>query len=513
MIDYMSHPPDSRTPVVHALAFIASMGLALGACDCSDSGTKSICQTSSAPAACGTSCAGGASCGSGTHCGPDETCTAECVPGDGRCGSGKSCDADGRCVSDTDADGGTGGGGGGGVGGGAGGGDGGGACQDVNVTADPVKPYIVFIIDRSGSMTEDYPYETDLDCDDADPSCDSRWNSVRDVLLGTDSGPLAGTGVIEQFQSLAYIGVVQYTGDGDGSGLDGPWPDLIETPAAVDNLSTIAMGYEVQGFGNPPANGDTPTGESVWTVLCHLDAPYDSGLGCDSYATNTEAPTGNQPADPDAPLLPAGRDPGAPVIFILATDGEPDSSVNPDPGFDSSGGRAARKMALDSVKEARLAGIPTYVIAVIEPNNDELTSHLEHVACEGGTGPTPTSEPTDDVNEPLCSLDGATASPGLIEAFDADALRTSLTEIVTSSIPCSFQLDGKVSDVEAARAQGQVTIDSASVPADETNGWWLLDDGSTFELRGTACDDFRASPGAALHATFPCSSGIIIIPI
>jgi hypothetical protein len=201
------------------------------------------------------------------------------------------------------------------------------------------------------------------------------------------------------------------------------------------------------------------------------------------------------------------------VIFILATDGEPDSSVNPDPGFDSSGGRTARRMSLDAVKEAREAGIPTYVIAVIESTNDRLTTHLEHVACEGGTGPTPTDAPTDNANEPLCSLENATASPGLIEASDAAKLRSALTDIVTSSIPCSFQLNGTVSDVDAARAQGQVTIDSAPIPADQANGWWLLDDGRTFELRGQACDDFRESPGASLHATFPCGSGIIIIPL
>ena len=56
-----------------------------------------------------------------------------------------------------------------------------------------------------------------------------------------------------------------------------------------------------------------------------------------------------------------------------------------------------------------------------------------------------------------------------------------------------------------------VTVNGTPVTLDMNNGWWLLDDGRTFTLNGSACGNFRMNPGSSLNASFPCDSGVIII--
>jgi hypothetical protein len=385
------------------------------------------------------------------------------------------------------------------------------SCPDLSVTADPLEPYIVLVVDRSGSMASGYDGT-------------SRWKAVRNVLVGDG-------GIIEQFQSVANIAVVQYTGQGTGSGgsrdFDGPWPDLIETPAALNNLETIKDQY---GSSNPPSANDTPTGEALWVTMCHtgiLDTgDYDGDddrterIGCGSFEANNDVPAPNLPELETAPLLlpevgtgPGQRDPNAKVIFVLATDGLPNNSVGPDADADEGSAPAvqSREWAIDAAEEARSAGILTYVISVA--GSSDLDLHLEHLACEGGTAPLPDSAPYDgDFDDRVCENPMPASEPGLAHADDSDALFSALRAIV-EDLPCSFQLDGRVNDVDAAREQGEVTLGGDPLSLDQTNGWYLEDDGRTFTLNGTACDDFRASPGSQLEATFPCDGGIIIIPL
>ncbi|MBC7171179.1 MAG: hypothetical protein H5U40_02065 [Polyangiaceae bacterium] len=200
------------------------------------------------------------------------------------------------------------------------------------------------------------------------------------------------------------------------------------------------------------------------------------------------------------------------MIFILATDGLPATSKEPGEHTDSATGRANRQVALDAVKTARLAGIPTYVISVA--SDVHLHRHLEQVACQGGTGPTPSALPYNNALEPRCDSPAPGNGPGAIPANNSAELRSALVDdIIGPSIPCEFQLAGRVSDLAAARAQGRVSVGGVSVSLDPANGWYLADDGRTFTLNGTACESFRLNPGSQLEATFPCGSGVVIIPL
>lgn len=515
-LPYPNHvsTPKRRDATRWVAVFIGA--LTLGACSCGGE-TTPPCESDTPPNGCGETCTTDAMCQAGLHCGADGTCTAECTAAGDECRSSEMCDARGVCVPRTSTEDGStadatnDGGGGGDAGADSGDGD---ICQSLDVVADPVRPYILFIIDRSGSMNADFPYlgedDEPVDCGDVG-DCLDRWDSLEAVLVGRNSQPLMGNGVLSEFQANANLGIVTYTSLGDsGPTYTGRWPTLNEVPAALNNLTTIRSGYPA----NETNNGDTPTGESLWGTLCHLDAPFDSGLGCGSLAANTLATAAANSilvpaAFPAAPLLPPDRNPDAPIIFVLATDGEPDSSADPDPNNRTDAlAIEAREWVLEAVREARTqANIKTYVISVADDLSSAANNHLGEVACEGGTGPNPATV----ANEPQCMNANPPASGGVIFAYDTGVLESALTNIIRDSIPCSFQLEGMVNDVALARANGEVTINDVPVPLDMANGWWLLDDGRTFTLNGTSCVAFRSSPGNALEASFACDSGVIII--
>src|SRR5690606_28482311 len=108
-----------------------------------------------------------------------------------------------------------------------------------------------------------------------------------------------------------------------------------------------------------------------------------------------------------------------------------------------------------AAQEARGAGIATYVISVA--GRSSLRRHLDHLACEGGTGPNPGDAPYDADNDDVCSYAGDVSGPGAINVTDSAGLTAAFDDILLESIPCAFALDGVISDVAAARAQGQVS--------------------------------------------------------
>ena len=155
-------------------------------------------------------------------------------------------------------------------------------CALLDVILIPQTPTLVFLVDQSGSMNEDF-------------GGDTRWNVITDVLINPQ------TGIVPQYQDGIRLGMTLYTSV-SGNTMGGECPILIEVDPAISNFpaieSTMSMAQPVQ---------DTPTGESldvVWQKLDALDKP--------------------------------GR-----KYIVLATDGEPDTCANPD----SSPGAQAESVA------------------------------------------------------------------------------------------------------------------------------------------------------------------------
>jgi hypothetical protein len=387
-------------------------------------------------AACGSSCSQLSSCPSGLYC-SNGACSAECTSASAGqdCGSGKLCSDEGRCEDDPNAeDGGgnpmDGGGGigGGGIGGGDGGGIGGGGdsevCGRVVLNTTPKTPNVMLIIDRSSSMDEPFG------------SAD-RWTALKDSLL-------APNGMLAELQDVVRFGATWYSAS---NGQDVPaiaeCPVLVEVDIALNNFEAIRSGYPADMIE------DTPTGDSIEAVLAKLT---NAGL------------------DP-----PSSQDP---TIFILATDGEPDTCEQLDP-------QNGQQESIDAVKHAFSLGIKTYVIAVAN-EGDLSQQHLNDLANAGvgnmGGPQAPSYRPNSD-----------------------QGLRDALREIISGVVSCDVRLEGVVT---GDPCEAEVTIGNTRLTCNDANGFELLGQ-SELRLNGTACEQLQGGKG--LIASFPCGSATPIL--
>lgn len=218
---------------------------------------------------CGKSCTKDTDCADGLYCGSTQSCTADCVSGDGSCGAGHACDTRGHCITVL--------------------GDGGvidapiadgpaaEACGEVAITLERVVPTVVLLIDQSGSMTESFG-----------PT--SRWEAVRETLMDP------GSGVVAQLESDVRLGLTLYTSHGGSAG--GTCPELTTVPPAIANYDAINAVY-----GPAVPQQDTPTGDSLYVVTDELEQLAVEGdkiivLATDGEPDSCADPNGN--AGPEA---------------------------------------------------------------------------------------------------------------------------------------------------------------------------------------------------------------------
>jgi hypothetical protein len=397
---------------------------------------------------CGATCSSADECESGLFC-AQGTCDAECASATAAtdCSSDQACSRDGRCIADQTADdGGANGsnngagnsppnGGGNGGENNASGGSGNGnneVCADVTVRANVTTPNVMLIVDQSGSMTDKFG--------DSD-----RWTVLKNALL-------SDTGLIAELQNQVRFGIALYTWDDEKDPV---------CPAITPQTLSFTLGG-LQGIRDiymPAVPGDnTPTGESVEAILTEVEK-----LGVNS---------------PDAT---------DPTIFILATDGNPDTCDLPDQGsFGSANSLVATKKSIDAVKKAYQQSIRTFVIAVAG-EADLAQSHVNDLANAGvgdPAGPGMKSAPSYRVN-------------------DDKGLRDALRTIVTGELSCDVVLEGKVT---GDACLGTVALEGTPIPCNDANGWSLVAE-STIRLAGTSCDALKS--GKTLNATFPCDVVVV----
>jgi hypothetical protein len=234
----------------------------------------------------------------------------------------------------------------------------------------------------------------------------------------------------------------------------------------------VRFGIALYTSQNGNQSGTCPIIESVAPALgnaASIEAMYD----------------GKQPVEdtPTAPSIVAAQailstvtDPG-PKLIVLATDGLPDTCDVPDPD----GQPQALADSVAAAQGAHTAGSNLYIISV---GPDVAQSHLQDMA-NAGVG---------------LAIGGPDNAP-YYRALDPDSLVNAFDTVVSGVRTCTFALDGQV-DMNTAD-NGTVTLDGTPL---QYGSQWKLDDSSTLEILGDACDTLKGGGDHHVAAEFTCTS-------
>jgi hypothetical protein len=199
------------------------------------------------------------------------------------------------------------------------------ACIQQDVGFERLTPTVIVLVDRSGSMLQDFGGGRD------------RWDTLRDVLVGP-------AGILRRVQDRVRIGLTTYTSVDGNRG--GACPMLQSVPPALNNIGPLEQMYLAAEIGN--REDDTPTPDSLGIVTQQLQAFQEVG----------------------------------PKVIVLATDGEPDTCVDAD-----AHNGATNALAVQAVQAAYRAGIRTEVISVGNEVGQQHLQDLAN-AGNGGNGGT-----------------------------------------------------------------------------------------------------------------------------
>jgi hypothetical protein len=332
-----------------------------------------------------------------------------------------------------------------------------GMCAEANVQTSRNTPVILFVIDGSGSMCDQFGGST-------------RWQSLRTALLDP------AMGLIHRLQGTAEFGMVLYDGTIDivlaltaigGSPpaecagrytemkMTGECPGLIQVPTAINNAAAIDMAFPMTELG-----GSTPTDKAMKAAVDQLIAAQMPG--------------------PDMMIKPQ--------YIILATDGQPNDICVGGVGGD---GMLQKQGVIAEVDRAAAANITTFVVS-LAGGDMGLQMHLDEVARHGDPD----------------NMMARTYSPETPEE-----LVSALAALVGGAVGCDIFLDGMVQT--GAECLGTVTLNGATLPCcqgtscggvavDPANGW-MLKDPSTISLVGDTCTNFLVTADISLRAVFPCN--------
>jgi len=206
----------------------------------------------------------------------------------------------------------------------------------------------------------------------------------------------------------------------------------------------------------PPGGADTPTGDSIASI--HAALPRDELEG--------------------------------PVVFVVATDGEPDRCEDPDAHDEES-----RRLSIDAVQAAYADDIRSFMISLARVDQ----RHMQDLANAGAGLMVPPDE--DDDYPPGSEL------ARFYDPQSSDELADALTEIVDTVQSCELEVDGEL--VVSRACEGTLLVDGAEVPCDDPGGGWRAVDESRIELLGGLCDDLKAGLVRTIEGRFPCDSLIL----
>jgi hypothetical protein len=314
-------------------------------------------------------------------------------------------------------------------------------CTSSNITVTRVIPSVMLLIDGSTSMEVCYG-----SVDNSGVACPADSMAIPPLPAGT----ISRWGAVRSAITDPTNGVVARLQDRIKFGVavfgtqpTCPLPIGVVAPA-LDNAAAIASNLPAA-----PVGLLTPTGPALDQIVDML-------------------PDAQSTLDPTL----------GPQIVVLATDGDPNQcgdDVGTVPMTDYAPSLAAA-LKLQS-KHQRM-----YVIGV---GDDVSQAHLQEMANIGAGLPMQ-QKPGADVYRPE----------------DPDALVAVLESLIGHELSCDLSLSGAGIDEDNA-CKGTVTLNGQQLACQGDDGW-VFKDTHHITLQGAACEAFKNSADATVHADFPC---------
>ena len=336
------------------------------------------------------------------------------------------------------------------------------ATAMAKATKQPV--YMMFVLDGSGSMTQD-----------------SKWVSVvpalnaifADMATKMDTG--VGAGLIVFSDSM----------DPTSNGFtEGPYPTNVDVPIAYVSASQKTA-LNTRLSGSP--FGGTPTQAA-------LGGPGTGGYGAlESFS-------------PKAPLQPGGK-----KVLILLTDGVPTDgcATSGMAGYNYAGNACMMTAAAELAKASPAGPILTFAIGVgIFPSTD-LTNFdpafLGNLAKSGGTAPAGCNPAENATVANVCyfEVNPSSNNQAMIQAQFENAINAIRGQVAS----CTFSLE--LSDAGAIDpTKVNVVVDGMTVPQDPNNGWTYdnPNNPTSVTLHGTSCANVKNTPNSTVSIVLGCAT-------
>ena len=307
---------------------------------------------------------------------------------------------------------------------------GGGSCGQINVPIAPLSPDILIVQSRALSMAD-------------------SW----------DNQPCQG-----------------------GCGANSKWSDTSNTVTAAVGATASSINWGLAFYGVSTCG----TTSKPYVPL----GPMNSQAISTAFAANQPA-TGNpiETAINDAATYMRTLADPNPKYLLLVTDGLPncmpgDTSTTAD---DSLGAEAA-------VLNARMAGVPTFVVGLATSSDATVTATLDQLALNGGEAQA-----------------GGTSS--YFAATDSASLEQALTAIVGAAASCTLPLvDVPLNLTNVAVSATDGSGNNVKIRQDSSDGWTFTDSREVaIVLNGATCANLRSGAYTNFQFVYACDGVVICI--
>jgi hypothetical protein len=311
----------------------------------------------------------------------------------------------------------------------------------------PSSTEVLFVIDRSGSMSGPFP---------GDPNGRSKWTLLHDALVP----------MVASLTKKVTVGAKFFPEAHDPAFTD---PSVAcAVLSSVDFAPSSQPGDFLSVFETTKPAGGTPTADALRASVDYLTGRDDRAVSKFIVLATDGAPNCN--GDPSL-------DPKTCVCTTLDPNGCRTGDVNSYNCLDD-----VRTVSV--IDEARTQTIPTYVLGLGTQDRPEFTAALERMAVAGGRP--------------------RTQNPKFYSVDDGTALQAALDDIEQGVADCTYVTPSRPDDPEGMT----ITINGQPVLQDETrqNGWdWLDREFGKIGFFGASCAVLHTSASSgSVNATVAC---------